>query len=144
MNLGMAYRSKITGFIAEEEPYVDKIYYKFDTETKAIIYVGSGWVMHGDVLDPFFFIPAKFTLDQYDCERLILQNTPIDREDILKRMKLDKYDTAQMLYRSRGITLQDLKWFAWSEDDKIEDYHPLRNQNALKAMQERDKDIFID
>lgn len=126
----------MTKFIAYEEPYIDKIYFKFNTETKVIIYINKDWSMHADVLDPFFFHPAKFVMDQYDCEMLILENTPIDREDILGRMELDKYDTAQMLYRSRGITLLSLRWFAWSEDDKIEDYHPLKNPEALKYIPE--------
>lgn len=58
---------------------------------------------------------------------------PMCREKQLKdKYKFDKVDYAQILYRTRMITLIDTYWMAWSEDDKAEDYHPLFNKSLME------------
>lgn len=134
------YKSKYTEFTAYEEPYTDKFYFKYTNETVAIIYVDKDWNMYGDVLDPFQMPVKTFKLDQVDCEKLILIKLPTWRADVKRRSGLDKYDTAMLLYKSRGINLLNNYWFAWAESDKIEDYHPLFNAEIAEARWAKDRE----
>lgn len=118
------YSSQITGFITWEEPVLKSIYIKNKNETKAKINITKNWKMEGEVYDPWFFIPKRFVWNQKDCEQYILGRIGCNREDTLRRMHLDRYDSILMLYKSRGVKPTDTIWFAWSDDDKFEDYHP--------------------
>jgi hypothetical protein len=119
------YSSRYTEFITWEKPELDKIYYKDKNETIAIIYVHDNWQMDGDGVNPFAFLRTKYYFNQKDCEELILSRIGNNRPDILKKHNMDRYDAVLLLYKTRGILAgRDSRWFAWSESDKFEDYHP--------------------
>ena len=135
------YKSQYTEFIAYESPYIDKIYYMHMNKIIAIIHVDSNWSMHGEVLHPFDMIVKTFGLNQIDCEKLILSKLPAWREDVKRRSKLDRYDSAMLLYKYRGIDMLNNYWFAWSQDDKIEDYHPKYNKEIAEARWGSDREM---
>lgn len=120
----MTYRSKNTDFTAHEKPYVNKIYFKYCNITVALLTVTENWGLEGEVIYPFKMPVKCFKLDQFDCEKLILDFIPAWREDVKIRSGLKEYDSAMLLYKYRGITRLNKWWFAWSEQDRIEDYHP--------------------
>lgn len=134
------YRSKYTEFIAYEPPYVEKIYYKHRNETVVALHIEKDWTMYGEVLQPFNLIVPKFSLDQVDCEKLILDKLPAWREDVKQRSGLDKYDSAMLMYKYRGIDMLNDYWFAWSENDKIEDYHPKFNKEIAELRWAKDRE----
>lgn len=121
------YRNDKTGFITYIKPLTDKIYYKIKNTTAAIIYVGENWEMTAEVVDPFAFSTPLFTLSEDWAEKKIVSLSPRNYPRIIKAFGVSRYDTAVLLYKSRGIDYVRDDWFAWSEDDKIEDYHPRFN-----------------
>ena len=50
--------------------------------------------------------------------------SPRNMQRILDAFNVERYDTAEMIYKTRGISYVRDDWFAWSEDDEIEEYHP--------------------
>lgn len=118
------YSSKLTPFITWEEPVLSEIYIKNAQDIVAKINITGNWEMEGEVYDPWVFIPTKFTLTQKDCEEYIVSRIGCDREDTLKRMNIERYDSILMLYHTRGIRPTDKIWFAWDKSDRFEDYHP--------------------
>lgn len=134
------YKSKYTDFVAYEEPYTDKFYFKLKNETIAIIHVSCDWKVWGEVIQPLKMPVNAFSLNQIDCEKLILMNLPNWREDVKERSGLTRYDKAMLLYMYRGINSLNSHWFAWSEDDRIEDYHPLYNAEIAEARWGKDRE----
>ncbi len=122
------YKNDSTGFITYIKPLCNKLYYKVKNDTVAVINVSENWEMSVDIVNPFAFTLVKYGADKEWAENLIVQLVPRDMERILRVYNIERYDTAVMLYRSRGINYVRDDWFAWSEDDKIEDYHPRFNK----------------
>jgi hypothetical protein len=142
------YKSPYTRFIAYEKPLVHRVYVKDENTTIAIIDIDDNWQMHGSVINPINkLIHPSLVLDQESCERALMKNMPPENcPDVLEHYGLDKYDCAEIMYRTRAINLLDKTWLAWSEDDKAEDYHPLCNEKLMKIrmkgmMQIIDPDI---
>jgi hypothetical protein len=128
------YKSKYTGFVAHNKPLVHTIYVKDENETTDIIYIDDNWNMAGSslVLRPKGWGP-DITFGQADCERMLMKNVPSKNcPDVLEHYGLKEYDTAEIIYRTRGINLLDKTWLAWSKEDKAEDYHPLCNPELMK------------
>lgn len=141
------YESKYTNFIAHNKPLTNTVYVKYGNHTVCRIYIEDDWTMHGEI-DDFLMCPVgggKLNhLEQKDCELILLKNMPpASRTKTLRSHGLERYDSAELMYRTRGINLLDDFWLAWSEDDKAEDYHPLHNK---KILEERTKDMihFVD
>ena len=141
------YISDLTEFRAYEAPYTDTIYVKDGNKTVCIIHIDEEWNMTGEVIDPFNIPispikPIYGQLNQLQCERIIMRHmAPMCREKQLKeKYKFDKVDYAQIMYRTRLITLIDTYWVAWSESDRAEDYHPRYNE---KLMEERFEDQIV-
>ena len=130
----MKYESKFTNFQTDMEVLTNTMYYKDINKTICIIHVNDDWSMNGKVLDPFDLpispIKPIFTdLDQEMCEKIIMRTMPPPyRQDILKKYNFKVMDYGLMLYKTRLINLLDTYWMAWSEDDKVEDYHPRFNE----------------
>lgn len=127
MNNEPIYRNDKTGFITYMRPLTNKIYYKIKNETAAIIDIDDNWKMKAEVVNPFAFNTPIFSLPEDWAEKKIVALSPRNMDRILKTFKVDRYDTAEMLYKTRGIEFVRDDWFAWTEDDKIEDYHPRYN-----------------
>lgn len=141
------YISDLTEFRAYEAPYTDTIYVKDGNKTVCIIHIDKEWNMTGEVIDPFNIPispikPIYGQLNQLQCEQIIMRHmAPMCREKQLKdKYKFDKVDYAQIMYRTRLITLIDTYWVAWSESDRAEDYHPRYNE---KLMEERFEDQIV-
>ena len=137
------YISKYTNFIAHDKPLTNVVYVKYGNHTVCRIYIKDNWEMLGEI-DDFLMCPVgggKLNhLEQDDCELILLKNMPpASRKKTLKSYGLDRYDSAEIMYRTRGINLLDDFWLAWSENDKAEDYHPLHNK---KILEERTKDMI--
>lgn len=130
------YKSRFTDFIAYNEPLVDKIYYKWSNVTAAIILVDNNWKMRG-IIKNENLVPSlihRTELSQSECENCIMSHMPSpNRQDILIRLELKVYDSAEYIYRTRAISAFDLFWLAWSDDDKAEDYLPMRNYKIWKS-----------
>lgn len=130
----MYYISNYTNFCASEPPYTDTIYYKNGNETLAKIHVNKDWSMTGSAINPFELpiglCTAEFGyLNQEQCERLIMQDMPKpNRKDIMKKYNMKVLDYAMIMYKTRLINMINSYWVAWSEDDKVEDYHPRYNE----------------
>ena len=121
------YKNDDTGFITYIKPLTNKIYYKIKNETAAIIYIDDNWGMEVDVVNPFAFNTPIFHLSSEWAERKMVALSPRNMQRILDAFNVERYDTAEMMYKTRGISYVRDDWFAWSEDDKIEDYHPRFN-----------------
>ena len=139
------YMSDKTFFQAKEPPLIDKFYFKDANKTLCIMHADKDWNMRGEVRDPFNIplnmLEPKFSdLTQYQCEELLVHRMPPPtRKDVLNRLQLDRMWYDQLMYRTRLIRFTDNYWLAWSEHDKIEDYHPRWNKEILK---EHDKYIL--
>lgn len=126
-----------TGFIAYGKPLINRIYWKVENKTCAIIDITDDWkftvciidvsLLDG-VLNPFNWSDERF-------KQLLVGMLPPNRPDTLKRMGMERYDTAEMLYRTRGIDYNRLDWFAWQETDRFEDYHPRYNMEKFKISE---------
>lgn len=121
------YKNDGTGFITYIKPLTNKIYYKIKNETAAIIYINDNWGIEVDVVNPFAFNTPIFHLSSDWAERKMVATSPRNMQRILDVFNVERYDTAEMMYKTRGISYVRDDWFAWSEDDKIEDYHPRFN-----------------
>ncbi|MBO5389212.1 MAG: hypothetical protein J6A59_13995 [Lachnospiraceae bacterium] len=141
----MYYESKYTNFTASEPPYTNIIYYKNGNKTVVKIHIDNNWNMWGEVLDPFDAVifplgPVYRNLTQAECERLLMKDMPKpNRIDVLKKYNMKVMDYATILYSTRLINLISTTWAAWSEDDKVEDYHPRFNE---EIMREREKTML--
>ncbi len=139
------YVSEHTNFQAFELPYTDKIYFKDGNKTVAIIHIDKDWNMWGEAIDPFdipidIMNPKFDLLTQTECEQIIMRHMPPEcRTDVKQKYNMEKLDYAMIMYKTRLISLTDKYWAAWSEDDRVEDYHPLFNKEIMK---EREKSML--
>ena len=121
------YKSEETGFITYRDVELSRIFVKNGNNTVGYIDIAKDWKMEGQITDiknfPWFIYPLYW--GQAKCEETILMRVPPNRgEEILKSYAIEKYDVMTLLFMTRGIQMMDRMWFAWSEDDKAEDYHP--------------------
>jgi len=129
------YHNPKTGFITYRPVELNKIYVKNGNDTVAEINISDNWKMEGWVIDPAKFPWSLYPLywDQERCEVILTGRVAPNRgPEFLKSMGLDKYDTMTLIYMNRGIQVTDDLWFAWSEDDRAEDYHPNFNPELRK------------
>lgn len=139
--MGVYYKSKVTDFAASEPPYTDTVYCKDENKTVCIIHIDKNWNMYGEVIDPYdlFISPVKpifGPLNQEQCERMLMKDAPKpNRVDVMRELDMEFMDYAKLMYCTRLINLINNYWLAWSEDDKVEDYHPRFNKEIMKKRE---------
>lgn len=139
---GFSRISTETKFQTFIRPLTYKIYLKHGNETVAHIEMDDDWNMTCYPHDPFnipyhFQSPAYDPMGQKMCELLVTDKMPPRcRNDIKKKYGTPEVDYGVLLYCTRGINLLDNYWWAWSEDDKAEDYHPRYNEEIMKMQEE--------
>lgn len=131
------YISTLTDFQAFEKPYIDRIYIMDMNNLVAEIYIDSDWKMCGTVIDPYSLPispmkPVYGILKQDRCEQLIMYNMPPRcRKFMSEELKNTEIDYAQLMYKTRGISLLNYYWFAWSKEERAEDFHPRLNEEIM-------------
>lgn len=120
-------RTKLTVQEAEAKVF----YFMEGNNLLATIYVSDGWKLMGEVNDVVNFpyrclipIGSDFNLDQDDCEYII-------RKRIRPNRGYKDYDEIKELGARRGANTLDNYWFAWSLQDRAEDWHPRFNKELM-------------